>query len=195
MKIITMSREYGAGGRTVGLELARLLGVELYDRDIVRELAKASGLDYDYLTDESETLHKSESFWRKITPMQYDQKDSLYEMQKEVVLELAAKGATVLLGRCADHILTEAGYDTFNVFLFASDDFRANNASDVLKGDHIKRQLKKIDAERADFYHRYTGKQWGDYKNYDLLLDTSVYGLEESAKIIYDAYMCSQKGK
>ncbi len=196
MKIITISREHGAGGRVVGLELAKMLGVELFDRDIVRELAKESKLDYEFLSDESETLHKAESFWSKITPIQYDQKDALYEMQKEVVLDFAKKGAQVIVGRCSDAILEDAGYDVFNVFLYGSEKIRVLHVNEKVDSNDINavhRFMKKIDAERKAFYNKYTGRQWGDYKNYNLLIDTSVVGIETAAKIIYDAYNSSLK--
>ena len=190
MKIVTISREYGAGGRDIGLAVAKGLGVELYDRDIIRQTAKESGLDYDYLSMESELLSKRENFIRSITPMQYDQKDALFDIQKDIILRLASQGPCVMLGRCADAILTEAGYDCFKVFLHADMAFRAINAGKFLGSDDpkfVQRTMKKIDAARISHYQRYTEQHWGDYKNYDLMIDTSSIGLDETVKLIIDA--------
>ncbi len=194
MKFVTISREYGSGGREIALAVAKELGVELYDRDIIRRVAKESGLDYDYLNMEAEALTKTESFLRSITPMQYDQKDTLFDMQREAILGFAAQGPCVIVGRCGDSILEGAGYECFNVFLHADDAHRAlrigermNTSDEAL----IQKSMHHVDSARKAHYERYSGRRWGDYKNYDLMLDTGRLGADEAVRLIVEAVKAS----
>ena len=191
MQYITISREYGCEGRAVGLEVARLLGVTLYDRDIIRETAKVSGVDYEYLEKEAERLTRSESIIRSITPMLYEEKDTLFDMQRDIILSFAKKGPCVFLGRCADEILFEKGYDAFNVFLSGSEYVRMQSVAKKIgkePGDAAYKELRKVDAQRKAYYTRFSGRKWGDYGNYDLMLRIDGLTPEETAKLIVDAY-------
>ena len=119
MKIITISRQYGAGGREIGLAVGKELGVTLYDRDIIAATAKASSIDASQIEREGEEISATESILRNITPISYDQKDYIYETQRSVILDLAKQGPCVILGRCADVVLHDAGIETLNVYIYS----------------------------------------------------------------------------
>ncbi len=187
MKIITISREYGACGRTIAKGVAEKLGIEVYDKDISRETAAQSGLDYDYIEAEAERISRTETILRRITPISYDEKDALFEMQRDIILNFASKGPCVIVGRCADAILEEAGYDPFKVFLHGDIIFRAIRVSELLSTKDpalISKAIQKTDHERATYTRRYTGKSWGDYRNYDLMLNVGTLGKEKCVDLI-----------
>lgn len=195
MKFVTISREYGSGGRDIGLAVAKELGIELYDRDIIRSVAKESGLDYDRLSVEEETLTKADNFLRYITPMQYDQKDTLFDMERNAILSFVAQGPCVIVGRCGDAILQDAGLECFNVFLRADIVYRAINVGKRINSSdasEIRKTIKRVDAARRAHYERYSGRHWGDYKNYDLMLNTGAIGLDKCVKIIIEAVRASK---
>lgn len=198
MQYITISREYGCKGRSVGLLVAEHFGVTLYDRDIIRETVKLSGLSYEYLEEEGETISRTDSIMRLITPVHYEEKDTLFDMQKDVILNFAKKGPCVFLGRCADEILDEAGLDAFNVFLSASDYHRMLSVAEKIgkePGDAAYKEMHKIDARRIAYYTRYSGRKWGDYKNFDLMLKTDDLSVEAAADVIIKAYEHAKKGE
>ena len=106
--IITISREYGAGGHSIGKRVAQELGIEIYDRDIIRNTVKDSGLDTSVIEHEEEEISRADAFLRMITPAAYvDRREAIHEIERKVILMLAKKGPCVILGRCADTILEE----------------------------------------------------------------------------------------
>ena len=107
MRIITLSREYGAGGHSVGQRVAAELGIEFYDRDIIRNSAEELGIDPGLLEAEEEAITRTEAFIRSINPISYDRKDSIFGAESSVILKLAAKGPCLILGRCADAVLRD----------------------------------------------------------------------------------------
>ena len=109
MKVITIDREFGAGGHTIGREVAERLGIEFYDRDIIAKAAAAGGLDPAHVEAEEETISKTHAFISAISPNSYDAKDAIFAHERAVVVELAAQGPCVILGRCANAILREEG--------------------------------------------------------------------------------------
>ena len=132
MKIITISRQYGAGGREIGLAVGKELGVTLYDRDIIAATAKASSIDASQIEREGEEISATENILRNITPISYDQKDYIYETQRSVILDLAKQGPCVILGRCADVVLHDAGIETLNVYIYSDEAHRAERISGYL---------------------------------------------------------------
>lgn len=187
MKIITINREYGAGGHSIGEVVAKELGVELYDRDIIRETARETNSDYAQIEKSEEGITRGENIMRHITPISYEQKDYLFEVQKKVILDIAAKGPCVILGRCADVILQEAGIDALHVFLYADTAHRAawvrqeigsKSESEVMKYMHRQERARKA------YFEIYTSRQFGDKHNYDLLLDSGKLGYDTCAKLI-----------
>ena len=187
MKIITLNREYGAGGHSIGDVVAKELGIELYDRDIIRKTAAEMDMDYAQIEKSEEEISRGESIIRRITPISYEQKDYLYEVQKKVILDLAKNGPCVILGRCGDVIMKEAGIPSLDVFLYADEAHRkawvrkqlnSSNDSEVTKYMHRQERARKA------YYEVYTGKQFGDRHNYDLMLDSGSLGYDICAKLI-----------
>ena len=190
MKIITLSREYGAGGHSIGTEVAKRLGIEFYDKDIIAGVARESGIDESLIASKGEEISTAESIIRAITPISYDQKDLIFETEKNVIIDIAKKGPCVILGRCADILLKEAGLDTLNVFLYADTAFRMKRVGELIGSDNealIQKTIKKRDHDRHSYYTYFTYQKWGDYKNYNLMLDTGALGYEKCIDIICEA--------
>lgn len=191
MKIITLSREYGAGGHSIGREVAAKLGIEFYDKDIIAGVARSTGVDEALIADKGEEISVAESIIRAITPISYDQKGVIFEAEKNVIIDIAKKESCVILGRCADIILKEAGIDCLNVFLYANDEARIKRVGELIGSTsraEILKAMKKTDHNRQSFYTYYTYNKWGDYKNYSLMLDTGMLGYDNCVDIICKAY-------
>ena len=190
MKIITICREYGAGGHTVGRAVAERLGIEFYDKDIIRTAAKASGLDIETIERDEERISGAEAFFRSISPVSYQYKDALFAYEREAIIKLAERGPCVILGRCADAILREVNVTKLDVFLTAHEVYRARRTGELLNTDDpdvIARAMKKTDHERRTYYERLTGLKWADVNNFDLCLDTGTLGKELCVQLICEA--------
>ena len=193
-QIITISREFCAGGHTIGKRVAQELGVEFYDRDIVRETAKASGLEAALVENEEEDVSRTDSILKTIcsaSSLQFrDTQEVIHDVQQAVIVQLAKKGPCVILGRCADEILRGAGIESLNVFIHADDVHRAVRASELLgttNATEIQRLMNKKDNSRHTYYTHYTGKKWGDCHNYHLILDSGRLGYDLCVKMIVEA--------
>jgi len=192
-KVITISREYGAGGHSIGRQVAEELGIPFYDKTIVNETAKASGLDPDLIRAEEEDVSKTGAILRSICSSSvyyYDTQETIREVQKAVIRKIAQEGPCVILGRCADAILRETEIETLNVFIHADDIHRAMRVGEMLEttnATEIQRTIAKKDASRRNYYAHYTGKKWGDSHNYDLTLDSGKLGDDLCVKLIVDA--------
>lgn len=187
MKIITINREYGAGGHSIGQAVADELGIAFYDRDIIKATAAEMHLDTAQIEKAEEEISTAESIIRHITPISFEYKDYLYDAQKKVILDIAAKGPCVILGRCADAILKEAGIDALHVFLYADDAHRAAWVARHLKTEdkaEIQRVMKRKDKTRRAYYEVYTDRHFGDRHNYDLMLNSGHLGYETCENLI-----------
>ena len=189
--IITISREYGAGGHSIGKNVAKELGIEFYDRDIIKAVVEESGLETPEVERVEEEITRTGMFLRMISPAAYvDQRDSIRLIERRVILELALKEPCVILGRCADDILEKANIPSLNVFLYASDIHRAARVSELISSKNpteIQKKMQKTDAARRAFYEQYTGKRWGDSRNYTLSLDTGFLGYDACVQLICEA--------
>ena len=190
MRIITLCREYGAGGHSVGQKVAAELGIEFYDKDIIRDSAEEMGIDPALLEAEEEAITRKEAILRSISPISYDQKDAMYGAESSVILKLAAKGPCLILGRCADAVLRAAGVPSLDVFLFADEAQRAARVGELIGTRDeavIHRTMKKTDQARHAYYRHYTGKPWGDLRNFHLALDSGMLGYDTCVKLIVEA--------
>ena len=191
MSIITISREYGAGGHSIGQRVAKELGIEIYDKDIIRNTVRDSGLDSSVIENEEEEISRADAIWRWITPAAYvDRREAIHEIERKVILMLALKGPCVILGRCADAILEEANVESLNVFIYADDIHRAARVGELIGSSNpsdIQRAMKRTDSARRTYYQNFTGKRWGEVKNYGLSLDSGLLGYDACVKIICDA--------
>ena len=190
MKVITISREYGAGGHTIGRQVAERLGIEFYDRDIILDTARESGLDIEQIMQEEEVMRKRDAILRAIRPAAFDVKDTVFEYERRAIIKLALQGPCVILGRCANAILDEVKVDHMSAFLFADEDARLPRVKELLETDdteQARRAIRKIDSGRHAYFECYTGRHWGDVHEYDLSLNTGSLGVETVVDMICKA--------
>lgn len=194
-QIITVSREFGSGGRTVGKRVAELLGVPYYDKELVKQVAVETGFNEKFIEQQGEYA----SPWKNLLSYAFagagsrqpmnglSTDDFLWVIQCKVILDLAEKGPCVIVGRCADYILRECE-DCLNVFIHANIPFRADRIVRLYGESEVKpeKRLEEKDKRRKAYYKHYTGRDWGMFTNYDLSLNTSVVGIERAAQIIVD---------
>lgn len=191
-KIITISREFGSGGRTIGHLVAEKLGIPFYDKELVDHIALESGFAPHYVEEHGEHA-PSGSFFSYAFAHQgvpgimngLSTADFLWNVQCSVILQLAEKGPCVIVGRNADYILKDRT-DCLHVFVHADKDFRADRIV-RLYGESEKSpetRLQEKDKRRRVNYHHYTGRTWGAANNYDLCLNSSALGVENCADII-----------
>ena len=189
-KIITISREFGSGGRFIGEEVAKKLGMKYYDRDIIGQIAEKSGFSPEYIQENAELSPKKGLFayafaGRDITGKSVE--DMVYEVQREVILEIAEKESCVIIGRNADFILNDRD-DVLNVFIHgdkAEKVKRICKLYNVTEADALK-MMVDIDKRRMTNYRFYTDRKWGMAGNYTLSLNSSELGYDMCEKIIMD---------
>ena len=192
-KVITISREYGAGGHTIGKRVAQELGIEIYDKDIVRETVRASGFETEVVREEEEDVSKASTFLKSLCSSSVHSRDPqevIHEVQTAVILQFAKKGPCVILGRCADDILRESDMDVLNVFIHADDLHRAVRISEmtgITNATELQKLMAKKDSSRRNYYEHYTHKKWGDSHNYQLTLDSGALGYDLCVKLIVEA--------
>ena len=191
-KIITISREFGSGGRFIGEEVAQQLGIAYYSENIIDQIAQQSGLSPEYIEENAELSPKRGFFayafsGRDITGKSVD--DMLYEAQRKVILEIAEKEPCVLIGRNADFILKDRD-DVLNVFIEGNKPEKAARIKKLYhkSDDEVKKLLKDVDKKRSVNYRYFTDKEWGSRKNYDLVLNSSVLGYDKCIELIASAY-------
>ena len=189
--IITISREYGSGGHSIGQRVAKELGIDFYDKDIIKNAVNESGLDRSEVEKAEEEITRTGMFLRLIAPSSYsDQQYYIRTIEQRFIGEMALKVSCVILGRCADDIMEKAGIPSLNVFLYASDIHRAARVSTLIGSDNpteIQKKMQKTDSARRMYYEQFTGKKWGDSRNYTLCLDTGFLGYDAVVQLICDA--------
>ena len=195
--IITISREFGSGGRSIGRLVAQKLGIPFYDKELVNQIALESGFAPKFVEDHGEHSPGNSLFSYAFAPQGVpgvmnglSTADFLWNIQCNVILQLAEKGPCVIVGRNADYILKDRK-DTLNVFIHADMDFRADRIV-RLYGESEKspqNRLNEKDKRRKVNYQHYTGRNWGEAKNYDLCLKSSTLGIETCADIIAEMAM------
>ena len=189
-RIITISREFGSGGRFIGEEVAKKLGMKYYDRDIIGQIAEKSGFSPEYIQENAELSPKKGLFayafaGRDITGKSVE--DMVYEVQRKVILEIAEKESCVIIGRNADFILNDRD-DVLNVFIHgdkAEKVKRICKLYNVTEADALK-MMVDIDKRRMTNYRFYTERKWGMAGNYTLSLNSSELGYDMCEKIIMD---------
>ena len=190
MKVITISREYGAGGHSIGTKVAKKLGIEFYDKDIIKETAQALGMSPEKIAASDEQITKGDSFIRAITPISFDYKDTIFNYEKDFIIKTASMGPCVILGRCAGEILKEQNIDCLNVYLFADTAHLTKRIGEILGTDDpgtISKEMKKQSASREAYFTYYTGKHLNDAKNWHIALDTGILGYDACVELICKA--------
>ena len=189
-RIITISREFGSGGRFIGEEVAKKLGIAYYDKNIINQIAEESGLSPDYIQESAELSPKKGLFayafaGRDITGKSLE--DMVYEAQRKVILELADKESCVIIGRNADFILKDRE-DVLNVFIYGDMPEKIKRICklyDVTEDGAVK-LIKDTDKRRRTNYNFYTEQKWGMASNYTLSLNSSQLGYARCKKMIMD---------
>lgn len=188
--VITISRQYGAGGREIAGLVAEKLGVKLYDRQIVHIAAAKIGLDdlseNDLLELENYVKPLSMSFlpFRSFGMNMSDSSQKIFMTESAAIRKLAQDGPCVILGRSADYVLRKFE-NKFSIFICADDEFREARGKEVYGGKTLK-ELDQEDKKRARYYNYYTGQNWGEGQNYDLVVNTSHDSLDKIADAIID---------
>ena len=194
-KIVTSSRQYGSGGRYIGENLAKAMGVPCYDEKLIDMVAKESGFAQSFVAEKGErmtgsllfNIASSLSFANNVfsTNNGVTLQDEIYFTQNRIIKELADKGPCVIVGRCADYILRERE-DCLNVFIFADNESKIERAEKYfnITREEAPAVLKKKDKARANHYKYYTDQEWGMASNYDLCLNSGLIGIEGCVKAI-----------
>ena len=191
--IITISRQFGSGGRTVGRQLAERLNIPFYDRELAKQVAEETGFDTKFIEENGEFSPSKSIFSFAVSQgvpcMQngLSVSDFIFCMQRQVILKLAEKPC-VIVGRGADYILRDRD-DVFDVFIHASMENRADRIV-RLYGESEKKPEQRLadkDKKRKIYYKHYTDREWGDAKNYDMCLDSGRIGIDKCVDLIIDA--------
>lgn len=175
--VITISREYGSGGHYVGELLAKRMGINFYDKNLINLISKKSGLSKEYV----------EANNQKLASFKYidNNDDRIFIAEEKVIKDLAKKESCVIVGRCADYILKD-NKDTIKVFLYSSSQDKVKRAVKYynLEEDKALKEINKINSERAKHYKYYTNRDWYDFANYDIALNVDYLGVEKTAELL-----------
>ena len=201
-KIITISREFGSGGRTIGHLVAQKLNIPFYDKELVDQIALESGFAPKFVEEHGEHAPGKSLFSYAFAPQGIpgvmnglSTADFLWHIQCGVILQLAEQGPCVIVGRNADYILKDRE-DALHTFIHADMAFRAERIV-RLYGDSEKSpeiRLTEKDKRRHVNYQHYTGRVWGTAQNYDICLNSGKLGIEECANIIVERVLHSREG-
>lgn len=195
--IITIGRQYGSGGNEIGRKLAEELGIDFYDKNILRMNSDESGIkeSYFHLADEKAGSRLLYRIVSGMTPEMREPSfgsdlisaDNLFRFQSEVIRKLAEEQSCVIVGRCADYVLEDADdIELVRVFIYADMDARIRRVreKELYAPEDVRKNVKRIDKERRNYYRYYTGRGWADPENYDLLINTSTTGVKGSVRMI-----------
>ncbi len=198
--IITVGRQFGCGGRAICKKLSEKLGIPFYDRELIEYASNKSGISSDVLEQYDEKATNSLLYSLSLTSTSYSHlgtafhtpniplNDQLFIAQSEAIKELAQQGPCIILGRCSDYVLKDRD-DVLKVFLYCDDDIRIRSISNRLglPESKAKELMKKTDKRRASYYNYYTQLKWGDFKNFDLVLNSKV-GEDKIVEMILKCY-------
>ena len=189
-RIITISREFGSGGRFIGEEVAKKLGIAYYDKNIIGQIAEKSGLSPEYIQENAELSPKKGLFayafsGRDITGKSVE--DMVYEAQRNIILELAEKEPCVIIGRNADYILKDRD-DVLNVFIHGDMPEKIKRITGLynVEEKEVVKMMADTDKRRRTNYNFYTDQNWGKASNYTLCLNSSQLGYDRCEMIIME---------
>lgn len=199
--VITIARQFGSGGKTIGEMLANDLGIHFYNKELMKLASEESGINEGLFYTADEKIKKpflglfgksSNAYEGKVLSPDSDEfvsDDNLFNYQAKVIKELAEKESCVIVGRCADYVLRDND-NVLSVFVHAPQEFLMEQAAKKinLTGKELEKYIAGVDKTRAAYYKYYTGNDWTDARNYDLCLDSSKLGFERCVEEI-KAYM------
>lgn len=193
--VITIARQYGSGGKTIGAMLAKEMGINCYSREILRMASEDSGINERLFGMSDETIRHAG--WFRILNRPYDGElltpedkdfisdENLFNYQAKVIKELAEKESCVIIGRCADYVLKDYP-GVVSVFIHASRQFCLDRSMErhSMSEKEMQKYIEKTDKSRGDFYKCHTGNEWSDARNYDLCLDSGKLGFQKCVEEI-----------
>ena len=185
-KIITVSRQFGSGGRTIAREVAKRLNIPCYDQELIEKVEKDSGFTKEYINENGES--SSTGILNSMFGNSFG-RDIVWASQCKVLCRLANEGPCVIVGRCADYVLRDKA-DLLKVFIHADIKKRAERIVTVYGESDVapEKRIKEKDKRRASYYSYYTDLEWGVAKNYDISLDSGKFGIDKCVDIIVDLY-------
>lgn len=191
-RVVTISRQFGSGGRTIGKQLAQQLNIPCYDQELVEQIAAQSGLAKEFITENGEYTAYSGWFANALATRDFSGRstqDYLWSVQRNIILELAQKGPCVIVGRCADYILRDTA-DCLTVFIYADMEMRAKRIVEQYgqRQDSPEKRLRDKDKRRAAYYQFYTDMKWGAVENYHVALNSGILGLDRCVQILAQLY-------
>lgn len=190
--VVTISREFGSGGRYIGEELAKKLGWAYYDKELISEVAKKTGFAEEFVAQAGEYSPFKSIFSYGFVSRDgggASMEDQVYAVQRKLILEIVEKGPCVIVGRCADYILEDRS-DCLNVFIYGDEATKAQRVIKYHESTTEKEAVKlmrETDKRRRINYNYYTDRQWGKCQNYDLCLNSTSIGTDNCTDLIYAA--------
>ena len=193
--VITIARQYGSGGKTIGKKLAANLGIKAYSNEILKLASEDSGINATMFNQVDEKLKSTPLFriMRKeykgeLIPPESDDflsNQNLFNYQAKVIKDLAEEGPCVIIGRCGDYVLRDLP-NVVRTFIYASPEYNLRQVIErgAYNGKDVEKYIEKTDKRRSDYYHYYTGKEWSDARNYDLCLNSERLGDEGCVEVI-----------
>lgn len=194
--IITIARQFGSGGREIGELVAKELSIPLIDKELVKDAATKGELSEEIIRSADESAANSLLYTLAMgsnvlgTTIHFGYKmplnDKLFILQSEAIKNYAAEGSCVIIGRCADYVLRDEP-SLFRIFIYGDLDHRTERVKarhPEIKSSQVVDVITKTDKRRASYYNFYTGNKWGKFDNYDMAINSSTFGVEETAKII-----------
>ena len=191
-KIISISREFGSGGREIGFRLAQKLGIPFYDKELITLASEDSNISAELFHANDEVIAKKErpaNTYAPIDPFsptyEIPMSDQLFVIQTKIIKQLAQNGPCVIIGRCSDVIVEDA----FKVFICSSQKKRIERLMSLehdgsIEPKNMEAHLRAVDKKRKDYYQFYTGNEWGKPKNYDLCLNSGSLGIDACVELI-----------
>ena len=182
--VISVSREYGSGGRYVGRLIAEKLGIKLYDKEFIEKVAEKTGFSEEYI-ESNEQKRDALEVLNNGFYSEFNNSDELFIEESKLIKEVAEKESCVIIGRCADFILKDMK-NIIKVFIYSNMEDKIKRATEIYGLDKAKaeKEIKRIDKQRANHYKYYTEKEWNDSANYDISINSDTLGVEKTAELI-----------
>ena len=184
--IVTITRQFGSLGRPIAREMSELLKIEYYDRDIVEATSKKMNLPVSKISEHEENY--STNLFSMLLPLGSDsiaKQDEIYNVQKEVIREMAEKESCIIVGRCADYIFRDRR-NVLNIYIYAPVDARYKNCVEVLrmKPEEATKMIYKVDKARTAYHRRYAKYAPGDPDSKQIMIDSSMLGVKGTAEVL-----------
>lgn len=183
--VIAVGRRYGSGGHEIGERLAKRLGIPFYDRELVEMASKKSGIAQGVLEIHNERAVQATLLKTKSGSGGQLIGELLFQLQSQIIRELAEESSCVIIGRCANYVLRDRA-DLFSVFVTAPEEKRVQRIMERNRmcEEDARYAVKKVDRQRREYYDHYTEGRWGEMEGYDLMVDSSILGIDGTAELL-----------